>query len=229
MNNIEKGLTRRDFLKRTGLFVAGLGLASLFSGENQKARAGLEGSGLSSQTVGGEKLRKGEEVLTVQLSADTWASRLLAEDPQERETGVSSRQEEGGSYLIWRLPLPVEGCQEVRKYRTYQVFSENELGPHSCHVRAEVFYADWAEEGAGAWRVFVTGGNPSPGEWCSVLIADCQDQNSAKVVLEKLTEGGCSEGAWCININDCTNSGGEVNIPSIQACKSIEDICCRKQ
>jgi hypothetical protein len=78
MSDMGKELTRKDFLRRTGLFATGLGLASLFSGENQRARVGLEGLGLSSQTGGGEGLRKGEEILTVQLSADTWASRLLA-------------------------------------------------------------------------------------------------------------------------------------------------------
>ena len=204
-------LSRRSFLRNLGLLVTTVGMTSFLSGEHKEKEVNL----------------------IVGLNENTLGARLLTET-QESENNSNNRQEEAkgenGSYLVWRLPLSsVEGCEEIRKYRTYKVFSENELGPHSCNVRAEIFYADWAEEGKGAWRVFITGGNPSHGEWCGVLIADCDSQNSAKAVLGKLTKGGCSEGAWCTNVNDCAQSGGEINIPSIRACKVIEDICCRKQ
>ena len=140
-----------------------------------------------------EKIKKNAEVIVVSLSEDTLGARLLDEN-QESEitssnlTGFTQKEaeKEKGFYLVWRLPLSsIEGCEEIRKYRTYKVFPKDELGPHSCNARAEIFYADWAKEGEGAWRVFVTGGNPSPGEWCSVLIADCDSQNSAKAVFRE--------------------------------------------
>ena len=227
MNKEGQTITRRGFLKKTGTLAAGIALAPLFRSEIQ----GRGASGVFSSAEK-EKDKAKSEVLRVNLSDETLGARLLVGDQENEVANPNFSQEENqektGSYLVWKLPLSsIEGCWEVRKYKTYQVFPENELGPHSCSVQAEVFYADWAEEGRGAWRVFVTGGNPSPGEWCSVLIADCESQNSAKAVLEKLAEGGRPEGTWCTNINDCVKAEGEVIISSIQACKEIEDICCK--
>ncbi|MGI6776370.1 MAG: twin-arginine translocation signal domain-containing protein [Patescibacteria group bacterium] len=225
--NKEKQITRRDFLKRTSLLVVSAAVTPLLRAESQDRSA-------SGAFLAERRSEATNEVVRMNLSKDTLGARLLA-DNQEGEIAAPNFSQEGkegeaGSYLVWKIPLSsVEGCQEVRKYKTYQVFPENELGPHSCSARAEVFYANWAKEGEGAWRVFVTGGNPSSGEWCSVLIADCDSQNAAKAVLGKLTEGGCPEGTWCTNINDCAKADGEMIISSIQACKEIEDICCKSK
>ncbi len=229
---MSKEISRREFLKKVGVLAAAVSGSVLFGGYYEGGTNSAD-SGLALEGKSGEEVKNNTEI--VSLSEDTLGTRLLTENQEgeiaSRNLTEFTQEEKKGPYLVWRLPLSsVEGCEEVRKYRTYKVFSEDEFGPHSCNVRAEIFYADWAGEGKGAWRVFVTGGNPSPGEWCSVLIADCDSQNSAKAVLEKLTEGGCPEGAfWCTNINDCVRNDGEVNISSIQTCKEIEDICCRKQ
>lgn len=158
-------------------------------------------SGLSFKDKSKGEINERARILMVDLSEDTLGARLLAENQGGEiasRSPVEFAQEEKkqeGSYLVWRLPLSsIEGCEEIRKYRTYQVFSENELGPHPCNARAEIFYADWAREGEGAWRVFVTGGNPSPGEWCSVLIADCDSQDSTKAVLKNLQKAGVLRG-----------------------------------
>ncbi len=223
MSNKERQLSRRSFLKNVGKagIVAAVGAAGIGSpAERQEQRVSSPEAGSSSKNEISKK-----EIMTAYLSENSLAARLLELD--ENDFTNSEQPSQKDSYLVWRLPLDsVEGCEEVRKFRTYKVFSEDKLGPSSCKTRAEVFYADWAKEGEGAWRVFVTGGNPSPGEYCSVLIADCDTPDSADAVKDKLTKGGCSEEAWCTNIQDCVESGGKINISSIQACKEIEDICC---
>jgi hypothetical protein len=220
---MSKEISRREFLRGAGVLVAAVGGTVLFGGYHERGANSMD-SCLALEGKSEEEVK--ENIGIVSLSKDTLGARLLTEN-QEDEVTSGNLEEKKGPYFVWRLPLPsVEGCEEVRKYKTYKVFSEGELGPHSCSARAEIFYADWAKEGEGAWRVFVTGGNPSPGEWCSALIADCDSQDSTRAVLEKLVEGGSSRGAWCTNIHDCVRSGGKVNIPSIQACKEIEDIYC---
>lgn len=227
MNSVERRLPRREFLKNSGLAVVGLAVTLLLSGDNRKVRTNSEDSDLF-QAIREKRLLKEGEMLVVNLSKDTWAARLLASNQEGSEESFGDFRPEGsGPYLVWRLPLSVEGCEEVSKYRTYQTFGPDELGPHSCDAQAKVFYADWAKEGEGAWRVFVTGGNPDPGGWCSLLSADCDNQDVARTVLEKLTEGGRVEEAWCTNVNQCLSSGGEVVVPPINACKPIEDIYCR--